>query len=120
VNKLEKIAKRISEIHDEIEALKSQRETNLAHCHGSPDEEFQSYWDKEFWNNHDLVDCLMACYEYVKEARSHGEQESFDKLIYMYGCKNCIAAYEAKRAIGKLKQERGRLVGSITKIGQRL
>ena len=36
MNKLESIAKRIAEIHDEIKSLKSQREANLQHCHGNP------------------------------------------------------------------------------------
>ncbi|CAM0019181.1 hypothetical protein VPHD171_0042 [Vibrio phage D171] len=118
---LEKLAKRISEISDEIKSRRNQRETNLEKCHGSEDEEFQAYWDQEFNNgNHDLVNCLMASYEYVKEGRSHGQYESFDEIIRMYGCKNCIGAHEHKQMIGKLKQERGRIVGNISKIGKSL
>lgn len=121
MTKLELLAKRVSEIGEEIKELKSQRESNLQHCHGSDDEEFQFYWDREFNNeNHDLVNCLMASYEYVKEGRLHGQYECFDEIIRMYGCKNCIAAHEAKRAIGALKQERGRIIGNISKIGKAL
>lgn len=117
---IEKIAKRISEIHDEVESLKSQRETNLDHCHGPNDECFKDFWNEKIFENKKnyYFNCLTACYAYVKEGREHGEYTSFDELINMYGCKNCIAAYEAKKAIGKLKQERGRLVGNITKIGK--
>lgn len=121
MNALEKLAKRIGEIGDEISQLNSQREINLKKCHGSEDEEFQAYWDQEFdAGNLDLVNCLMTSYEHVKEARSHGDYESFDEIIRMYGCKNCIGAYENKQNIGKLKQERGRLVGNISKIGKSL
>ena len=37
---LERLAKRIGEIGDEIKTLQSQREINLEHCHGSEDEDF--------------------------------------------------------------------------------
>ena len=118
---LEKLAKRIGEISEEIKACENQRETNLEKCHGSEDEEFQGYWNQEFnKGNHDLVNCLMASYEYVKEGRSHGQYECFDEIIRMYGCKNCVGAHEQKQNIGKLKQERGRLVGNISKIGKTL
>lgn len=120
MNSLEAIAKRISEIHDEIEEQKSVREINLAHCHGSPDEDFEKWTRVEIENgNYDLVNCLMACYEAVKQ---DGDNESFtfEEAIQMYGCKNCKAAYKAKKEIGKLKQERGRLIGNITMIGRKL
>lgn len=121
MNTLEKLAKRIGEIGDEISQLKSQREINLEKCHGSDDEEFQSYWDQEFdAGNHDLVNCLMASYEWVKEGRSHGELNSFDEIISMYGCKNCISAHEIKIKVGLLKQERGRIVGMISRIGKKI
>ncbi|AUR97045.1 coil containing protein [Vibrio phage 1.236.O._10N.261.52.C4] len=121
MNTLEKLAKRIGEISDEINTLNEQRESNLEKCHGSEDEEFQSYWDQEFsGGNHELVNCLMASYEYVREGRAHGQYESFDEIIRMYGCRNCIGAHDNKREIGKLKQERGRLVGNISKIGKSL
>lgn len=121
MNTLEKLAKRIGEIGDEIKSLKSKREVNLQKCHGSIDDYFSHYWNREFEDgNHDLVNCLMASYEWEKEGRSHGEFNSFDEIISMYGCKNCKAAYKAKQDIGKLKQERGRIVGMISRIGKKI
>ena len=121
MNTLEKLAKRIGEIGDEIDQRKSQRETNLIKCNGSIDDEFSSYWMQEIeGGKHDLFNCLMASYAYAKESGDLGEYISFEETIRMYGCANCVGAYNEKQAIGKLKQERGRLVGIISKIGKSL
>jgi hypothetical protein len=68
--------------------------------------------------------CLHVAYRWYKEGIEasgyHGDYANFNEVIHVHGCKNCIGAYEAKVAIGKLKQERGRLMGQVTKIGQRL
>jgi uncharacterized small protein (DUF1192 family) len=120
MNSLEKIAKRISEISDEISQLKSQRETNLEKCHGSEDDDFQEDWMKRIESGEfQLTNCLKACYLEVKVSGGVNGFD-FDEAIHMYGCKNCIGAYEAKSKIGLLKQERGRLVGNITKIGRKI
>lgn len=127
MNKLEKLAKRISEIGDEIKELKYQREANLQHCHASDNTEFGSqrglidhHWD-------DRENCLHVAYRWAKEeleqCQSDGEPyntESFYHILLDEGCKNCIASYEIKRKIGLLKQERGRLVGNISRIGKSL
>lgn len=119
--KLIKLAKRHSEISAEIKSCQQQRECNLQKCHQSEDEEFQSYWDQEFNDGkHDLVNCLMASYDYVKEGRSHGVNCSFDETVEVFGCKNCVGAHEEKRRIGKLKQERGRIHSAMTNIGKTL
>lgn len=122
MNKLDKIAKRISEISDEIKDLKSEREVNLEVCHPSEDEEFESTkrWIDYEWRLKE--NCAFAAYKWVKEeVEENGYQSAtFEETIKMYGCKNCIAAYEAKKAIGVLRRERGRLVGNITKIGRAL
>tara|TARA_R110000803_G_C11719001_1_gene287967 strand:+ start:132 stop:488 length:357 start_codon:yes stop_codon:yes gene_type:complete len=112
--KLEKLAARISEISDEIKELKSNREINLDKCHGSIDEEFKSDPLDEFSN------CLHDAYQWVKEDREEYINSSFDEVINMYGCTNCIGAHKAKRKIGLLKQERGRIVGNISNIGKSL
>jgi protein-arginine kinase activator protein McsA len=130
MNKLESIAKRIAEIHDEIEHLKSQREANLQYCHGNP----TSVSIKDFLNGDDsgyytyVTDtCLQRAYKAAKEDNEAGVDDgeaywdgAFKYHLEQIGCKNCKAAYKAKQDIGRLKQERGRLVGNITKIGQRI
>lgn len=121
MDKLTKLAIRHAEISAEIKLCKQVRNINLDKCHGSDDKEFQGYWDQEFNDgNHDLVNCLMASYDYVKESRSHNALDSFDEIIKMYGCKNCVGAYDEKRKIGILKQERGRIHSAITNIGKSL
>lgn len=124
---LEKLAKRIGEIGDEIKELKSQREFNLQHCHASDDDHFGSQReaiDLE-WNVRE--NCLNVAYKWAKEEleRCREECEPYNTEYFYHtlidnGCRNCKAAYEAKKAIGKLKQERGRLVGNISKIGKSL
>lgn len=109
---LEKLAIRIGEIGDEITEHKSQREINLDKCSGSIDEEFASSPLSEFDN------CLHNAYQWVKSNREDNINSSFDEVINMYGCANCIGAHKAKRKIGLLKQERGRIVGNISKIGK--
>ena len=127
MSKLEKLAKRIGEIGSEIKALKSQRESELQHCHASDDTDFgrqreiiDPHWDER-------ENCLNVAYRWAKEemeqCQSDGEPynaESFYHTLLDEGCKNCIASYEIKRKIGLLKQERGRLVGNISKIGKTL
>ena len=126
---LEKLAKRIGEIGDEIKALKSEREVNLQYCNGNrtsiPMDDFLN------GDHHDYTvvtdTCLLSAYKLAKE---DNESEMEDGGVYwdgafkyhleQIGCKNCKAAYKAKRKIGKLKQERGRLVGNISKIGKTL
>ena len=129
MNTLEKLAKRIGEIGDEIKELKSEREVNLQHCHGNPTsvsiEDFLNGDESDYTSVTDT--CLQHAY---KAAKEDNEAEMEDGGVYwdgafkyhleQIGCKNCKAAYEAKRAIGKLKQERGRLVGNISKIGKSL
>ena len=114
MSKLEKLAIRIGQISDEIRVHKSQREINLDKCSGSIDEEFESGPLSEFSN------CLYNAYEWVKSNREDNINSSFDEIINMYGCANCIGAHKAKRKIGLLKQERGRIVGNISKIGKSL
>ena len=112
--KLEKLAVRIGEISEEIKELKSNREINLDKCHGSIDEEFKSDPLDEFSN------CLHNAYQWVKSDREEYINSSFDEVISMYGCVNCIGAHKAKRKIGLLRQERGRIVGNISTIGKSL
>ncbi len=114
MNKLEKLAKRIGEIGGEIRDLKSQREINLDKCSGSIDEGFESKLSSEYGN------CLYSAYEWVRADREDHINSSFDEIINMYGCANCIGAHKAKQKIGLLKQERGRIVGNISKIGKSL
>ena len=120
MSRLEELAKRIGEIGEEIKDLKSQREVNLQHCHANDSEEFgsQRQWIDKEWNVRE--NCLHVAYRWSKESRDHGEYISFYEHLAMEGCNNCIAAYEAKIKIGTLKQERGRLVGNISKIGKTL
>ncbi len=127
MNKLERIAKRIGEIGDEIAQRKSQRETNLAHCGASDDTDFGSQREiiDHRWNIKE--NCLNVAYKWAKEEREQCESdcepyntESFYEILRSEGCLNCIGAYEEKRKIGSLKQERGRLVGNISKIGKSL
>jgi len=116
--KLEKLAKRIGEIGDEIATLKSQRLTNLEHCHGSEDEDFNAPSTND--DNVPFENCLYNAYEWVKEERDEYNHANFDDVIFDYGCANCKGAHKAKREIGLLKQERGRIVGNISKIGKSL
>lgn len=127
MNTLEKLAKRIGEIGDEIKELKSQREINLQHCNASDDTDFGSQREliDPYWG--DRENCLHVAYRWAREeleqCQSDGEPyntESFYHILLDEGCKNCIASYETKRKIGLLKQERGRLVGNISKIGKSL
>jgi hypothetical protein len=126
INKLEVIAKRFAEISEEIKTLKSRREENLGHCHKSEDEDFES--DKLAIDRSCGLElkesCLHVAYRWYKEdieeSGYSGDYANFNEVIHAHGCKNCIGAYEAKKEIGKLKQERGRLMGQVTKIGQRL
>lgn len=127
MNTLEKLAKRIGEIGDEIKELKSEREVNLQHCHASDDDDFGSQReiiDPE-WKLRE--NCLQVAYKWSKEEmiqcyedREPYNTDTFYHTLIDNGCENCKAAYEAKRKIGKLKQERGRLVGNISKIGKTL
>lgn len=123
-DKLLKLAKRHAEISDEIKACQSQREVNLQHCHKSEDEDFEL--DREGNEN-----CLSLAFRWVKEDRENvdgycdgfaypTEFSGFEEVIFNYGCLNCQLAYEQKKKIGKLKQERGRIHSAITKIGQTL
>lgn len=120
MNKLEKLAIRIGEISDEIRDHKNQREINLENCAGSGDEDFES--DRGFIDeaSGQKESCLFTAYTWVKECRSMGEPATFDETIRSYGCLNCIGAHNAKMEIGLLKQERGRIVGNISKIGKSL
>lgn len=127
LSKLEVIAKRIGEIGDEIKQRKGQRETNLQYCHGSDDKDFNDAINKEHYDN-----CMNVAYRWSKDEREEsasdnecnyapwGSYSEFSDLLKNYGCINCIGAYEEKRKIGSLKQERGRLVGNISRIGKRL
>lgn len=119
MTKLEKLAIRIGEISDEIKALKDQRETNLEKCHGSEDEDFERSLCTES-KFEPSENCLTNAYEWVKVDRDEGVMTTFQEIIMMYGCKNCIGAYKAKQKIGLLKQERGRIVGNISTIGKSL
>ena len=114
--KLEILAIRIGEIGNEILALKDRRIVNLETCHGSIDDEFKrSNATDQIFNN-----CLTNAYEWVQEDREERVMSCFDEVIAMYGCANCIGAHKAKRKIGTLKQERGRIVGNISTIGKSL
>jgi hypothetical protein len=127
MNKLEVIAKRIAEISDEIKELKLDREINLSTCGASIDEEFESMktlidsgagWELK-------ENCINVAYKMIAEDRDINgfcgcEYSGFYEVLHMYGCRNCVAAYDAKKKIGALKQERGRLVGQITRIGGKL
>jgi len=69
--------------------------------------------------------CLYNAYEWVKADRESDDKicfyyAAFADVINDYGCTNCKGAYLAKREIGLLKQERGRIVGNISKIGKSL
>lgn len=124
---LENLAKRIGEISEEIKTLNAVRDINIQHCHGSGDKNFDSAINKELYDN-----CMTVAYQWSKEEREESANDSecgyapwgsyseFKDILNIYGCKNCKAAYKAKRDIGKLKQERGRLVGNISKIGKTL
>lgn len=127
MSKLESLAKRIGEIGNEIKELKLQRESNLQHCHASNDTNFgkQRRAIDPHWSERES--CLHVAYRWAKEeieqCRSDGEPyntEMFYHTLLDEGCKNCIASYEIKRKIGLLKQERGRLIGNISKIGKTL
>lgn len=127
MNTLEKLAKRIGEIGDEISNLKSQREVNLQHCHASDDTDFGSQREliDPDWNLRES--CLQVAYKWSKEEllRCYDDREQYNTDTFYYtlienGCPNCIESYEIKRKIGLLKQERGRLVGNISKIGKSL
>jgi len=120
MNKLERLAIRIGEISNEIRELKDQREINLYVCHGSIDEDFESGRALIDYGNGQKENCLYAAYELVKADRECETYSSFDEIIGMYGCKNCVGAHKAKRKIGLLKQERGRVVGNISRIGKSL
>lgn len=125
MEKLIKLAKRIGEIGIEIKSLESQRRTNLEYCHGSVDKDFDKSINKENYEN-----CMNAAYLWSKHDRDESASESdygyaaqgsyfeFADILKSYGCKNCIAAYKAKQDIGKLKQERGGIIGNISKIGR--
>jgi hypothetical protein len=127
MERLIKLSKRISEIGCEIKSLKSQREINLEICHGSEDKDFDGAINKELYDN-----CLTVSYQWSKNDREEAASESecsyapwgsfyeFSYILKKYGCKNCIAAYKAKQDIGKLRMERGRIVGNISKIGSKL
>ena len=123
MNKLEKLAIRIGQISDEIKELSSQRDTNLNHCNGSDDKDFSA----PSTNSDDVPfeNCLYNAFEFVKSDRESDDYTcfsytSFSDVLNDYGCVNCKAAYKQKQAIGILKQERGRLVGNISKIGKSL
>ena len=118
MSKLEKLAIRIGEISNEIYAQKQQRFISLDKCHGSDDDEFEPPLKGEF--DFDFDNCLTRAYQWVKSNREDNIHSSFDEIINMYGCANCIGAHKAKRKIGSLKQERGRIVGNISKIGKLL
>ena len=122
--KLRELAVRHAEISQEIKDCQSERETNLLHCHTSPDEDFEK--EKVGAEN-----CLNVAYRWVKEDLENSggcnngnayptEFSGFDEVISNYGCTNCQKAYELKVKIGKLKQERGRIHSAITKIGHKL
>jgi hypothetical protein len=119
MTKLEKLAKRIGEIGDEIRDLKGQREINLEKCHGSEDEDFERITCTET-KYEPFENCLINAYEWVKTDREDGLSTMFQDVIIDYGCENCKGAYRAKEKIGLLKQERGRLVGCISIIGKSL
>ena len=116
--KLRELAVRHAEISQEIKGCQSERETNLLHCHTSPDEDFEK--EKAYAEN-----CLNVAYRWVKEDREDcdgypNQFSGFEEVISNYGCANCQEAYELKVKIGKLKQERGRIHSAITKIGKAL
>jgi len=119
MTKLEKLAIRIGEISDEIKDLKGQREINLEKCHGSEDEDFERSLCTES-KFEPFENCLINAYEWVKTDREDGLDSRFHDVIIDYGCENCKGAYRAKEKIGLLKQERGRLVGNISRIGKSL
>ena len=120
MNKLEKLAVRIGEISNEIKTLKDQREINLEHCHGSEEEDFETSRDVIDPLSGLIESCLYTAYGWVKADREHGDYKTFDEVIRVYGCANCIGAHDAKQKIGLLKQERGRIVGNISIIGKSL
>lgn len=127
MNKLEKFAKRIAEIGEEIKELKSTRQINLQHCHASDDTDFGSQREL-LCSEFDLREnCLQVAYKWAREelerCQDEGEiynPEEFYHTLINEGCENCKAAYKAKQAIGKLKKERGRIIGYISKIGKSL
>lgn len=116
--KLRDLAIRHAEISQEIKDCQSERETNLLHCHTSPDKDFEK--EKVGAEN-----CLNVAYRWVKEDREDcdgypNQFSGFEEVISNYGCANCQKAYELKVKIGKLKQERGRIHSAITQIGKTL
>ena len=120
MTKLEKLAVRISEISDEILEAKNRREINLNICHGSIDEDFESSREPIDHSTGQKENCLYTAYQYVSNDREEGLHTSFIDTLDMYGCVNCKGAHKAKRDISRLKQERGRVVGNISKIGKSL
>lgn len=114
MSKLEKLAVRIGEISNDISEQESRRAIKLSICHCTNHEDFV------LPGTLPTDSCLLIAYEYVKESRALQEAVSFGEILEMYGCKNCIGAYDAKKRIGLLKQERGRLVGNISTIGKSL
>ena len=120
MNKLEKLAIRIGEISNEITELKSRRQINLDHCHATEDEDFEMSRGVMDSYSGLMENCLYTAYAIVKEDRENEIYSTFSETINMYGCANCLGAYKAKEKIGLLKQERGRIVGNISKIGKSL
>lgn len=81
MNKLESIAKRISEISSEIREAKIQRQVNLEKCHG--DEGYLSI---------DMGNCLTATYMHVINERCDetGRTDDYFEILKEFGCKSCI------------------------------
>ncbi len=125
MSKLENLAIRIGQISNEIQSLKDQREINLQHCHGSEDEDFSIKAPSDYNGSEPFNNCLYNAYEWVKADRESDDETCFSYTAFAdvlndYGCENCKGAHKAKQEIGKLKQERGRIIGNISIIGKSL
>jgi hypothetical protein len=116
--KLLGLAKRHAEISKEISDLKCKRGINLVSCLKTDNEDFELI--RDFGDS-----CLIVAYKSVKEERENSAgynfgNASFDHALLEHGCINCRNAYEQKKKIGSLKQERGRIHSAITNIGKTL
>lgn len=125
MKKLEKIAKRIFEISVEIKDLKLQRDSSIKGCI-SESKEFLGF---DCYDRSDLEimgefggSCLMMAYQAAKISRTFEgyETTTFSEILEENGCDQCKSAHKLKGKIGRLKMERGRLLGNITTIGSRI
>lgn len=64
--------------------------------------------------------CMGVVIKYLREESEPDEYNSFDELLFNYGCKHCNESRNLKRQIGELGTKIGQINGRITMIGKRL